>query len=129
MKCLDTDILISFLRNDTDAVKKIEKLTEEGVVGTTIINIFELLVGARVSKKETEIENAHRLLTRLKIFQLNIETADVGSKIFEELFLTGKILEFRDILIASIAISNNLILVTRNIDHFSRIKRLKIETW
>ena len=34
-----------------------------------------------------------------------------------------------DILIASIAYSNNCIFVTNNPDHFSRIDELKIENW
>ncbi len=129
MRCLDTDIMIAFLRSEKNAVSKIEKLSEEGIVATTTINAFELLVGARVSKKETEREDALKLLTRLKTFQLNIENADTGSKIFADLLSKGEVLEFRDILIASVAMSNNLILVTRNLRHFSRIKELKIETW
>ena len=34
-----------------------------------------------------------------------------------------------DILIAGIALSNNLVMVTDNTDHFERIAGLKIENW
>jgi tRNA(fMet)-specific endonuclease VapC len=34
-----------------------------------------------------------------------------------------------DIMIASIAIANNLTLVTNNEKHFNRISQLKIENW
>ena len=39
----------------------------------------------------------------------------------------GKMLSLADILIASTAISHRLILITRNIEHFKRIPRLKVK--
>ena len=41
----------------------------------------------------------------------------------------GTRLSDMDLLIASIALDNNLILVTSNLKHFSRIPGLKIEVW
>jgi len=38
-------------------------------------------------------------------------------------------LDFRDIMIASIIKCHRMTLVTRNIDHFKRIKGLQIEKW
>lgn len=34
-----------------------------------------------------------------------------------------------DLITASIALTHNLILVTNNVSHFSRIKGLKLENW
>ena len=41
----------------------------------------------------------------------------------------GAIISDADILVASIAIINNLVLVTNNINHFSRIKGLLLDNW
>ena len=43
--------------------------------------------------------------------------------------LTKGMIEDFDILIASIAIANNCILVTNNIDHFERIDAIQLENW
>jgi tRNA(fMet)-specific endonuclease VapC len=41
----------------------------------------------------------------------------------------GKILDDFDLLIGATAIANDLILVTRNISDFERLKEIKIENW
>jgi tRNA(fMet)-specific endonuclease VapC len=41
----------------------------------------------------------------------------------------GEIIDFRDAMIAAIAIENDLTLVTRNNFHFKRITDLKLELW
>jgi tRNA(fMet)-specific endonuclease VapC len=41
----------------------------------------------------------------------------------------GSIIGTYDLQIASIALSNNLILITHNINEFKRIKKLRIEDW
>jgi len=41
----------------------------------------------------------------------------------------GESLQTADVQIASIAIANDLTLVTGNINHFNRISNLKIEDW
>ena len=38
-------------------------------------------------------------------------------------------LEFADILIAATALTHNLAMVTKNVDHFRRITGLRIESW
>jgi tRNA(fMet)-specific endonuclease VapC len=42
---------------------------------------------------------------------------------------TGELLEARDVLIGAVALRYNATIVTRNIRHFSRIKKLDIEEW
>ena len=45
-KCLDSDILIDFLRGKEKAVKYIESIRESSRIVTTVINVFELYYGA-----------------------------------------------------------------------------------
>jgi tRNA(fMet)-specific endonuclease VapC len=42
---------------------------------------------------------------------------------------TGRLIDDIDILIAGIALSNNLVMVTDNTEHFKRIGGLKVENW
>ena len=55
MLCLDTDILLSLLKGDSQAISAIKKFEEKGEkIGTTIINLYEIIKGAITSIKSTE---------------------------------------------------------------------------
>ena len=57
------------------------------------------------------------------------DSIKISADIYADLRKKGELIEDIDILIAGIAISNNLVLVTKNKSHFSRIKKLNIEDW
>lgn len=50
-------------------------------------------------------------------------------KIYAALKKSGRLIDDIDILIAGVALSNNLVMVTDNTEHFERIEGLKIENW
>ena len=53
----------------------------------------------------------------------------ISSGLYADLRKTGKPLDDIDLLIAGIAIANNLVLITHNEQHFGRIKLLEIDDW
>ena len=63
------------------------------------------------------------------MYYVNDYCAKIYSKIRADLAKTGTPIGSNDILIASIALANNLILVTHNLREFSRIEGLTIEDW
>ncbi len=129
MKCLDTNLLIDFLRGKIEALKKLKELEHEPL-STTAINIFELLYGANISvNKENNVNEVKKLLSNLEIFNFNEKAATESSIILASLKKSGKLIDIRDLFIAGICLSNNLDLVTKNIKHFNRIKNLKIEKY
>ncbi len=130
MKCLDTDFLVAVLRGAEDVKLTLDKFEEEGIQYTTSINAFELYFGAFLSgKKENNLKAVEALLSRLHVIQFDIEDAKVAGQIASGLKEKGEKLDFRDVLIASAAISGNLPIVTRNVEHFSRIEGLKVLDW
>jgi tRNA(fMet)-specific endonuclease VapC len=54
-----------------------------------------------------------------------VKAADIYASLKQE----GGIISDADILVAAIALVNNLVLVTNNTNHFSRIKGLKLDNW
>ena len=129
MKCLDSDILIGILRNDEDAVRMSRKIDEEGGAFTTSVNAFEILVGARLSARQKNLDEARKMLAKLTILDFDEKSADSASQIFVELTKSGKIIGLKDIFIASVAAENGCELVTRNTEEFSRVSGLKLEKW
>jgi len=130
MKCLDTDFLVAILRGKEDAERKMTDMDNQGRQSTTAINAFELFYGAHKSEqKYGNVERTKMLLERLDILSLGLESSEEAGKILADLTARGALIDFRDALIAGIARTNGLSLVTRNKDHFAHIKELKVEPW
>ena len=82
---------------------------------------------------------AKNALKQLSVFEdfvvdnIVIPMTDNSAKISAELYSTlrqsGKIVDDIDLLIAGIAIDNDLIIVTNNEKHFKRIPGLKLDNW
>lgn len=124
MVCLDSDILIDFLNNKKEAVKRIDKLRKENIsLSITSINSFELL---NIASQE-KIEKIRNFLFSFDIYNFDFESSSKAAQIFQELKSNGKMLDLADVMIAATVISNDETLLTGNIKHFERIKELKLE--
>jgi len=125
---LDTNICIYFLKAQFNLDQKIEDAGIENCF-VSEITIAELKYG---------VENSSQIIPNREIldkFQnkftiLPIFTAlDVYAKEKARLKRKGKMLDDFDLLIGATAISNNLILATRNISDFDRLDGIKIDDW
>ena len=123
---LDTDILSEITkRKNWKVIQKSDQYYQEHKRWTTsIFTVIEVLKG--FYKKEM-IEKANKFLLSIptwEVLNLDLDSAHVASKIYADLERTGQPIGRCDPMIASIAIRNNLILVTGNKDHYERIKKL-----
>jgi len=126
---LDTNICI-YLLNGNKSLKK--KVKETGVLSLAISNatLAELYFGAYYSKRvEENLKRITVFKKHLTICSDSEKSAEVFGRFKSILKSKGNIIEDFDILIASIAFTNNYILVTNNPKHFQRIKELQIENW
>ncbi|EZQ10224.1 twitching motility protein PilT [Candidatus Acidianus copahuensis] len=123
-KCLDTDMLIDFLRGKKEAVNYIEK-NKGFSLKTTVVNLFELYYGSFLRGKGKEEVDA--LKDALDI--LEFRYPEEAGKEFAELSKNGEIIDVRDLLIGVIARENGCTIVTGNAKHFSRINGLKVENY
>jgi len=130
LKILDTDFLIALLRGDGDIESLMEIFDREGSYATTVVNVFEVLIGAYRAKTDPSARDKIQNLVRsIDVLGLDIEVADQAARIQAALMDKGELLEARDVLVAAIASKYNAAVVTRNIKHFSRIKDLLVEEW
>ena len=80
-------------------------------------------MGATTPEKENDIE----LITEdISILPFSDFVAVEAAKIYHQLRISNKLIEFRDIFIAATCLVNDLPLVTLNKKHFTRIKGLTI---
>ena len=130
MVVLDTDILVAFLRNNTEAVEFVTELQKKNEsLSTTTINAFELFEGALISTNKDNVKKVEDVLGSIGSYSFNGPASWKAAEISSELIKKGEPLDFQDIAIASIAISHGESIVTRNVRHFGRIRGLKIEKW
>ncbi len=126
---LDTDIIIYWLKGIYPQIdKKIKELSSKFAIST--ITVAELYFGAYNSnKRDNNILIIDRLISKIQVIELDIKAGQIFGKIKAQLKSRGKIISDSDLFIASIAISNNMTLVSNNERHFLRIRQLKTEKW
>ena len=80
--------------------------------------------------------NAHRqaehfedLCRKSIVLPLTDEIIVRAASIYGDLHQSGQLIGDADILIAATALAHQLALVTGNVDHFTRISGLRVESW
>ena len=127
---LDTDILSEFLRGNAKVINKVdEHLKEYGFVNLSIITYYEILNGLLYKDARKQLSKFEDFVALNKVIPLTLRMAKTAAIIQADLRKKGTEIGHTDTLIAGIAITSELQLVTNNTDHFKRIKGLVIENW
>lgn len=120
---IDTGIFIDHLRAKNKLKTTLYSLPPDAELFISAVSLYELYMGATTSEKEHDV----KLITEdLSILAFSDAVALEAAKIYHQLKVANKMIEFRDIFIAATCIANDLPIVTLNQKHFSRIKGLKI---
>ena len=122
--CLDTTILIDLERGAQSAREEIERLLSESYrLSTTTINIFEMAFGAHKSRKSKKnIKALVALVEDLDLWDFDVESGFLAGELLHKLESKGMPIGFRDVFIASIALTNRCDkIVTSNVKDFERI--------
>lgn len=127
---VDTDILSFYFRGDQKVVDYFNKYLDEfDVINISIITYYEILGGLKFKKAERQIKEFEEFVNNNTIIHISEESAKISGNIYSDLRQKGITIDTSDILIAGIAIENELVLVTNNEKHFEPIQGLRIENW
>jgi tRNA(fMet)-specific endonuclease VapC len=127
---VDSDILSYYLKNNTLVVQKWEAhIKLHGFLYLTSVTIFEVFAGLNVINSQSKIKKLNQIIKENKVLNVEEESARVSADIYAELYQIGKMCGKDDILIAGIAIINDLILSTNNEKHFKNMPNLEITNW
>ncbi|MBE9239248.1 type II toxin-antitoxin system VapC family toxin [Anabaena aphanizomenioides LEGE 00250] len=131
---LDTNILSEAKRPlpNEKVMAKLRLYRQETATATVVIH--EMLYGCLrlpVSKKRQDIEDYinNVILAQLPLFDYTLQVAQYHAQERVRLSKVGKSPAFIDGQIASIAVTNDLILVTNNVADFQDFDSLMIENW
>lgn len=127
---LDTDIVIYWLKGDYPRINHKIKTIETEYVSISTITAAELYFGAyNSSQREENISLIDELVPEIQLVAFDEKAGKVFGEIKAELKRGGNIISDSDLFIASVAVSNDMILVSNNERHFSRISELRLENW
>jgi len=129
-RLLDTDTLSYYLKGDPKVVERAAAyLGTFGKLDFTIITYYEIRRGLLYAGATRKLADFETLVDISNLWGFDRQSAQEASDICADLWRRGEILDDADILISAIARKNRLILVTNNIQHFSRVPRMEIENW
>ena len=127
---LDTNICIYLIKKRPPKVLKRfrEHLPQD--VGISTITLFELQYGVEKSQYRQRSEDAlAKFILPLNLIDLDRSAAEEAAVIRAQLEKKGQSIGPYDLLIAGLARSRDLTLITNNTREFERIVGLRIENW
>jgi tRNA(fMet)-specific endonuclease VapC len=126
---LDTDTCVFWLRGH-ERVRERLVAVGHAEVAISIISLAELRYGADSSARpEANHQAIDAFVGGLTLINLDQPSVRAFGGTKALLRSQGLLLEDFDLLIAAIAMTHNLIVVTQNVSHFGRIAGLIVESW
>lgn len=115
---VDSDYLINSLKG--------KSLIPVNKFSLSVISVAEIEEGLLGIKRTKRLSAFRKTIEKIKIIQVTIDIAQNFSRIRKNLRKRGLLIDNMDLLIAATALEHNLILITNNTKHFSKIPELKI---
>ncbi len=127
---LDTDT-ISLLRRGNPKVSQrvIDYIVRYGQLVFTELSWYEIIRGYRSIGAQKQLAVFEEFCRQCTILPLDRRALDTAANIYASLHKRGELIGEVDILIAGIAVANDMGIVTSNCNHFRRIDGLYIEDW
>ena len=128
MKVLDTTFLIDLIRGQKDTAKIMD--SNEPLL-TTQINMYEVIRGMFIRNvSEEKYLHISEFFDQIRLLSLDDNSIIKSAEISSGLLKNGQFIGDADCLTAGIALSNGVTtVVTRNVEHFKRIKGIKVESY
>jgi len=125
---IDTDILSYYMRGLRKVVPRAQKyLKQFGYLNVSSLTVFEILKGLR-KKRLVEKEKIFQTeILKHKVFALDYAVMDTAATLLTALEDKGTPIAYGDLFIAATALAHDLILVTNNTKHFSKVEGLVLE--
>ena len=127
---LDTNILSYYIRGNERIKDRLNREISEG--NWFIMNpitYYEITRGLLAIESQKKLKKFKELCQIFGILELSNKVLDIAAQNYAILRKRGELIEDADLFIAATCLVNDLVLVTNNQKHFSRIDGLKIENW
>jgi len=129
MYLLDTNIFIYALKGVPEVRAHLEKHRSESLA-VSVVTLMELYYGAHKSQhKEANLARVRAIEEAFEVLPLGAECVEVFGLLKASLERSGSSLDDFDLMLAAVALSHNLTLVSNDLKHFQRIEGLMLVNW
>jgi tRNA(fMet)-specific endonuclease VapC len=127
---LDTNIVTAHLKRNPLVMQRIRSAEATGhPVKLNAVSYYETKRGLLFIRAQTQLAVFERLWQAQGVVMFDQAALDKAAKIYADLRAVGQLIEDADLLMAAIALVNDLVLVTHNTAHLSRVADLQLEDW
>lgn len=127
---IDTDIISYYFKGDPTVVAEFENyLKQYDIIEISIITYYEIVSGLLAKNALKQLAVFENFVAENLVVQMTDDSAKISAELYATLKQSGNLIDDIDLLIAGIAIENEMVLVTNNENHFARIPGLTIENW
>ena len=127
---IDTDILSYYFRGDEVVVGHFEKyLKQYDLLEISLITYYEIIGGLLAKNALKQFAVFEDFVVENIVVPMADKSAKISAELYSSLRQNGNIVDDIDLLIAGIAIENDMVLATNNERHFGKIPGLRIENW
>lgn len=127
---IDTDILSMFFRGNVNVVAQFQSyLAEHRQISLSIVTYYEVLSGLKHRDAQKQLALFLEFTTQNIILPLTTQSVSISADMYAKLRQEGTPIDDIDLLIAGVALANDLVLVTHNQRHFNRIESLELQDW
>lgn len=127
---IDTDILSYYFKGDEIVIGNFEKyLKQFDLVEISLMTYYEVVGGLLAKGALKQLNVFEDFVAENIVVPMTDKSAKISAELYASLRQTGNTVDDIDLLIAGIAIENDMTLATNNESHFGRIPNLKIENW
>jgi len=134
MKLLDSSVVVDIDRGGVD--RRVARLDDEGRHAISVVTVTELRLGvdkryeSGTSAHEEAVEDLDRLLARFEVIGVTRPVATAAAEMIATLRETGAMLnDLHDVYIAATGRTEQLPVLTANVDHFERIDDVRVVDW
>ncbi|HLO88107.1 MAG TPA: type II toxin-antitoxin system VapC family toxin [Nostocaceae cyanobacterium] len=104
-------------------------MKEHEKINISIITYYEVVSGLKHRDAQKQLISFEEFVSYNTVVPLTTNSTKISADIYANLRNKGTPIDDIDILIAGIAIANDLIIVTNNVRDFGKIENLEIQDW
>lgn len=119
--CLDTDVILDFFKGEMKTVQKIKQYSQADILCITSLSYFELLTVIHGPPRWDVLT----VVEKMEMLNFDRKAAVRASKIYEHAIEEHVQLGMRELVIASVCMSNKALLLTGKRQPYEGIKGLK----
>ena len=124
---LDTDTISYFFKGYDVVVEKVDSyLQQHGSVSISLITYYEVMNGLLYKDAQQQLKKFEQFVEFNHVLPLDQAIAFTAAQTYANLRKTGQIIGHNDVLIGATALEQDMIVVTNNAKHFSRIPGISI---